>query len=132
MIRAYVEKALVAYKRPSSKASSSWITAVKAERGSGRVGSVLGKQLLSGIGKLGKNAVKQALLRNAIPNYRLLANRGGLPKDYVQRKQRGQGIWLSPTTQILSQAMRRKQKGGFFPLLAAALPTVLTALGTGL
>ena len=94
MIRAYEEKALAAYKRPSSKDSSLWMAAAKAQRGRGLVGSVLGKQLLSGIGKDGKNTLKQALLRNAVPTYRLLANRGeSLLKDYVQRKQRGKGIW---------------------------------------
>ena len=49
MLRAYTEKALKAYKSPSSKASSSWIAAAKTQRGRG-IGTHLLNQGLSGVG----------------------------------------------------------------------------------
>ena len=133
-IRAYVEKALKVYKRPGNQASSSWMNATKQQRGRGVAGSVLRKQILFGIGKLGKNVLKQAFLGSAVPTYRMLTSKGeSLLRNYVQsrRKQRGKGIYLPMTAQVLARAQRTKHKGGVFPLLAAALPTVLTTLGTG-
>ena len=107
------------------------MNAAKQQRGRRVAGSVLRKQSLSDIGKLVKNVLRQALLRSAFPTYRMMTKKGeSLLRNYVQtkRKQRGKGIFLPMTAQVLAGAQRRKQKGGFFPPLAAALPTVLTAL----
>ena len=136
MLRAYAEKALKAYKRPSSRASSPWMAAAKRQRGRGLVGETLLSSGSSLIGKLGKGILKQVLLRNAVPTYRLIANKGeSLLRNYIQKKQRGKGIWLlEPATKaaiLAARKARKRQKGGIFPLLAAALPTILTAVGTG-
>ena len=86
-IRAYVERALKAYKKPSSRASSSWIAAAKTQRGRGLVGHALAKGAASLAGSLGKNVLKQVFMRNSIPTYRLLANKGeDRLRGYLQKK----------------------------------------------
>ena len=46
------------------------------------------------VGKVGKNILKQILLRSALPTYKMLTNKGeSLLKDYLQKQKRGKGIF---------------------------------------
>ena len=135
MLRAYIEAALRNFKRPSSKASSSWMQAAKRQRGRG----LISHAILGDAGKLAKTLGKKALLRAALPLYDMgtgILRRKGrrFLQSYINKKQKGKGISgdLSAVAQFTMEQKRRQrgrgQRGGFLPFLVPALGALATGV----
>ena len=135
MIRAYIEAALRNFKRPSSKASSSWMQAAKRQRGRG----LISHAILGDAGKLAKTLGKKALLRAALPLYDMgtgILRRKGRQflQSYIRKQQSGKGVSgdLSALVQFMAEKKRRQrgggQRGGFLPFLIPALGALATGV----
>ena len=136
MLRAYTEAALRNFKRPSSKASSSWMQAAKRQRGRG----LISHAILGDAGKLAKTLGKKALLRAALPLYDVgtgILRRKG--RQYLQnyinkQRQKGRGLpflGLSAVAQSMAEKHKQRgrgQRGGFLPFLIPALGALATGI----